>query len=228
MITSDFPLVSDPALTSHVVGVHSSATSRFTVQALANRVGAGISTDILAIEALGGTLKGLPVGSNLTDITTTQTMVDGQLRLLAFWVPRSCTITGAKILLSTAGVFTADNNNRLGLYTLSGTTLTLVASSANNANLWKATADAVSAAAFSTPYAATAGLYYVGWLFNNSATTTDPVQRAFPALTSGLNSLDLTAGLKLSGVLTGQTDLPSTQDLVAVSGASSRPFLYLY
>lgn len=228
MTTSEFPLESSPALTSHVVGVHSNVTSRFTVQALADCIGAGMSSDMLAAQAMGGSVRGLPIGTRVTDVSTTQTMVDGQLRWLAVWVPRAVTLQGVKILLSTQGAYTADNNNRIGLYSLSGTTATLVASTANDGNLWKATADVVTAKAFSVAYAAAAGVYYLAWLWNHSATTTDPVQRAFPALASGIGTLDLTAGLKFSGVLAGQTDLPATQDMSAVSGASSRPFVYLY
>jgi len=137
---------------------------------------------------------------------------------MGVWLPVAQTITGVKWKQVTQGNYTADNYNGVGLYTYSGGTLTLVASSTDDGNIWKAASGTISSKAFTTPYVATAGLYFVAHLYCSSAQVTAPVT-AMILSTTGVNTItDFTNSAKLNGFLPGQTALPA---LVAMSSITA-------
>lgn len=95
----------------------------------------------------------------------------------AVWVPITLpkgTITGLVVFMAVAGNFTGDQENSFGLYTSDGTTLSRVAISSNDANIWKSTANTQTAFAFTSPYTSAGGTFWIGYLYNNSAQTTAP------------------------------------------------------
>ena len=109
--------------------------------------------------------------------TSSATLSDNTLLLYALEIQLiSITCTSVRFFQWTAGSYTADQNNRIGLYKLVGTTYTLVASIANDANLWVNTSGSVVTKTFDTPYVAPANeQLYIGFLYNNSAQTTAPL-----------------------------------------------------
>lgn len=136
--------------------------------------GIAYSVDLLKIQALGSTIKAQSFDSEMNTTTTVRGLADGRIEFQSVYISQAATITGAWFLQVTQGNYTADNYNGIGLYSYSAGTLTLVASTTNDGNIWKTAASTYASKAFSTPYSAAAGVYYVGFLYNSSAQTTAP------------------------------------------------------
>lgn len=150
-------------------------------------------------------------------------MTDSRVYFAAVYIPLAATITGVKWFQVTQGAYTADNNNKVGLYTYSGGTLTLAASSTTDGNLWKATSGAVASKAFSGTYPAAAGTYFVALLWNNSASSTTPTLGSTANnLTTGANILDFTNSAGIHAFLGAQTDLPGSQAFSGLTTTSQQ------
>lgn len=171
---------------------------------------------IRAIQALGSVIDSQTVGIDIINATTGQSLSDGTAHYMAVYIPKQTTITGVKWIQRTQGSYTADNNNYVALYSYSGGTMTRVAISTNNGNLWKGTANTIQSEAFTGTYDAAPGIYFVGFLYNNSAQTTAPTIGGV-ATGSAIPGLDLTNSAKLYGFVTSQTTLPATQAMSGVS-----------
>jgi hypothetical protein len=142
---------------------------------------------------------------------------DGTLTLSALYVPAAITMTNVHWNQSTQGNFTSDNENRIGIYTSDGTDLTLVASTTDDGNLWKA-AYGPASKALTTPYAASAGWYWVGKLYNSSAQTTAPSLMTG----GGPNGSGWFTNAADRGAMTlaAQTTLPATVSIAATTAGS--------
>jgi hypothetical protein len=140
---------------------------------------------------------------------TTQNLTDGTAFFHLIYLPFAATITGVWWVPSATGNFTADQNNKVGLYTRSAATLTLVAQSTNDGNTFKTTAHTFSQRAFSATYAAAAGFYYVALLRNTSADTTNPAPYGVNVTNAVFATLGATAGRGISGTVAGN-DLPAS------------------
>jgi hypothetical protein len=161
-------------------------------------------------------------------IQQTQTLVDTREYMVPIYLPKAATLTGVKFVQVTQGNYTADQNNRIGLYSVAAGVLTLVAECVNDGDFWKS-APGVITKAFATPYAAAAGVYYIGFLYNNSAQTTAPGIGATLTMSANVSALDLANSNKLSSYFESKTDLvPSTTALSAASVAGQIPFFMLY
>lgn len=188
--------------------------------------------DINAYQALGSTIKAQALSLDaLTLSTNGANLTDGLAVFVAVWVPKKMTVTGVKWYQVTQGNYTADQNNYLALYSYSGGTLTRVAISTNNGNLWKATANTVASEPFSSPYdILTPGLYFIGILYNNSAQVTAP------SIATGLgtlanvahNNLDFTNSAKVQSQLAAQNSLPTPQVMSALTGRTVYFWFALY
>lgn len=194
---------------------------------------ADLESDITlkAYQAMGSSIKAMTIGGmQFPSKSTSAVLTDGQVRFCAVYLSRAQTITGVKWFQIANGNYTADNNNKIGLYSYSGGTLTLVASCANDGNLWKPGAGVFTSKAFSTPYDALAGLYFVGMLYNNSAQTTAPSLCASGGTVDDTDqvALDFTNSTKMSASLAGQTDLPASQAMSGLSGQIAFMFFCLY
>jgi len=177
-----------------------------------------------AYQVLGSAIKGHTVGVGLDRVSSSFTMVDSQAQYVSIWLPVRQTLTGVKWYQQTVGNYTGDNNNKVGLYTYSGGTLTRVAQSTNDAALWsQAGGNVVKQKAFSSTYDAQPGLYFVALLYNNSAQTTAPVIGAASAIgNAGIAAGDFTNSAKLWGNVGAQTDLPSTQASSGLTTATAQ------
>lgn len=158
---------------------------------------------------LGSTILAEPVVGNAFRLSTSLTMTDGDLRVCAIYIPKTMTITGVKWYHATQGSYTADNYNGVGLYSYSGGNITLVASSTNDGNIWKATGNTWNSKAFSSTYNASPGIYFVAFIYNSSAQTTAPQIRAIGLGLVALTTLDFKNSAKISAFLAGQTTLPA-------------------
>jgi hypothetical protein len=181
------------------------------------------SMQILA--AMGSGLKAQTFGLPMSSANTALTVSDASVRWTAVWLPNAVTLTGASVIIRIQGNFTADANNKLALYSYSSGTLTRVAQTADDPNgIWKAAANTLVKIPFTSTYAAPAGLYFVAFLYNNSAQTTarTTMNIAFQG------TLDFTNSGKLFGSLAAQTDMPSSQASSGLTAATSVPWVGLY
>lgn len=193
---------------------------------------ADISADntLLAYQALGSPILAETVGQKLAYSNVSTNLVDGQIKFTAVYLPKAATLTGVKFYVRTLGVYTGDNNNRIGLYSYSGGNLTLVASSANSATLWTSAANAVQTIPFSSTYAAAAGIYFVAFLYNNSAQTTAPALASAVALNNlamASTALGFTNSAKLTGTANG-TDLTTPIAMSAITASVITSWASLY
>jgi len=135
------------------------------------------------------------------------------------------TITGAGFIIGTAASGATAGQCFVGLYSVSGTTGTRVALSADISGSLGSTG--LIKYPFTAPYAATPGDYVVAMLFNG---TTGPQLGAQSA--GGISSIvngDLTAGfLLVANNPTAQTSLPASIDLTTRTGVGAYTFGGLY
>jgi len=146
------------------------------------------------------------------------------------YIPVATTLTGVKWKQVTAGVYTANNYNGVGLYSISGGTLTLVASSTDDGNIWKATSSTIGSKAFSSTYAASAGVYMVVALHSSSANTTSPVIGQLTGLSGFINTVnDFTNSAKTGGLISSLTALPSpTQAFSGITASANQAWFGVY
>lgn len=187
------------------------------------------SNTIKAFQALGSTIKAINVSNSHGALPpNAQGLADGRAQFEAVYIPRAMTITGVKWYQSTQGSYTADNNNYVALYSYSGGTLTQVAISANDGNIWKA-AQGIASAAFTSPYNASPGIYYIAALYNNSSQSVAPVLLVGNLLSaSTVSALDFTNSAKLDGNISGQTSLSSSIAASSITGSALEYWFALY
>ena len=162
---------------------------------------------ITSYRALGSTVKSTSLAvPNVTNmIAAGQVLSGGNFGVTAVYVPQAATITGVRFYQTTAGNYTSNGNpNSVALYTYSAGTLTLVASSTDDVNLWKVSSNSWQSKAFDTPYAAAAGLYYIGFAYNGNQTSAPSIGGA-TAPVSNSNLFDFTNGAKITARLLNST-----------------------
>lgn len=215
-----------PSLTelSYVKGVTSA------IQTQLNTI--SVDRTIKTYQALGSNLITQTCGVQFNRInTSTIALTDGQIVYIALdYIYIAQTITGLLWWQSVIGSYTADNNNKVGLFSYSGGTMTLVASCANDGNLWKtAGTNTLGSKAFSSPYSAAAGQYFIGILYNKSAGATDPQLGGVGNVTNGaIQIFNFTNSAKLVGYVAAQTDLPATQAMSGVTTTINLPWVGVY
>jgi hypothetical protein len=186
-------------------------------------------SDEAALALLGSTIKASPIGLNIEHLTTTAALADNLARFVVVKLSVPRTITGVRWLQGVQGSYTADGYNGVGLYSISGGTMTLVASSTNDGNIWKAASATMTNKDFATPYPAAAGVYVIAALYCQSAESTAPTIAAATALfSSNIQTWDFTNSVKLVGQLSGQTSLPSPQAMSGVTANFLRHGFFLY
>ncbi len=187
-----------------------------------------IDYNLAIYSALGSSIKAQT--EPIQYVNQNSNLADNAAYYQAIWLPVAQTLTGVKWYQRTIGSYTADNNNVIGLYTYSGGTLTQVAVTANDGNLWQtAGSNTIGSKAFSATYAASAGLYFIGILYNSSAAVTAPALGTIVNFTNlSQSALDFTNSAKLCSVIAGQTNLPATQAMSGLTGNPIRIWLSLY
>lgn len=181
------------------------------------------------ITDLGSAIIASPLGKSPIDVTSAFTLGNQSLRVAAIEILKDMTITGVKWYQNIKGDYTANNYNGVGLYSYSGGTLTLVASSTDDGNIWKAAANAWTSKVFSATYSATAGIYYVAALYCRSAVVTAPsigVLPGFVAASSG--GVDFANSAKLVGTYASQTSLTTPVNMSSFSNNTPPLGLFLY
>lgn len=225
-------LTSFPTLNQNTSGSAATITTSRNINGAAFNGSADIQTDndILAYLALGSPILAQTVNQRLEYSNTSTNMVDNQIKYEVVYLPKAATLTGIKVYVRVLGAYTGDNNNRIGLYTYSAGTLTLVASSANSGTLWTSAANAIQTIPFSGTYAATAGIYVVAFLYNNSAQTTAPALASGVAMNNlvmASTAMGFTNSAKLHGTSAGN-DLPSSIAMSSITASVIPSWAALY
>lgn len=188
-----------------------------------------MSSSLSLLNSLGAPTVG-ETNFSVDRVTTTLSLATQVVRLQAIHVPVSATITGARFFVVTTGVYTPNNYNGVGLFSYSAGTYTLLASSTNDGTIWSAPANAAWASkAFSAPYAAAAGDYFIGALYCSSAQTTAPsLGGAVIAVSSAVLAGLFTNSAKLSGTVPTQTSFAATYAASAVSQTTGQFYMNVY
>ena len=183
---------------------------------------------LTAYQLLGSTIKGVTLTASDFKPTATTALSSGVLYLFPVYIPITTTVTGVKFMQGVQGVYSATNYNGVGLYSVSSGTLTLQASTTNDGNFWKGTANTWQTKPFSSTYSAAAGVYYIGVLYSGSQTTAPTISVSQPSSGNNLPLLDFTNGNKLSSTLNAQTSLPTPQAMSATSVNNTMWAVYIY
>jgi len=220
-----------PTFNQNTTGSAASLTTGRKINGVSFNGTADITVDkrLLAYQALGSTIVAENVDGQLAQVINSLAMTSQRAYFQAVYIDKDQTITGFKWKQATAGSYTANNYNGGALYSYSGGTLTLVASSTNDGNIWTATSGTIGSKAFSSPYSATAGLYFVAIIWSASATTTAPSLGTLTA-TSSINTVtDFTNSAKTSGLISSLTALPSpTQAISGITASANEFWIGLY
>ena len=156
------------------------------------------------------------------------TYSNGNLRVGVFTATRTLTVSNITGYCSTAGTDTGGTTyRRMGIYTISGNTITLVARTANTTSLFTATGANTAALSATGGYVSTytikAGTRYAvgAYMRNDSGTFGAPTLQAITSLSS-----ILAASPRLNGLTTiSSGDLPTADQTVGDSGLA--PFFRL-
>ena len=180
-----------------------------------------------AMQALGSTIKSTTVGVDVSKIAAAAAINNNTVYYMVTWIPNDTTLTGVSWYQTVQGVYTASGYNGVGLYSYSGGTWTLVASSTDDGNIWKATANTYPTKDFSSTYRATRGVYAIAFTYNRSAVTTAPTIGRGGVLTNAAVSSIGTNSAKLYSSSSGSS-LPSTIAASSQSTVNTPYFLALY
>lgn len=187
---------------------------------------------LLGLQTLGSAIKGAPIGFTYNSQSTAPALATGLVYFMGCLLPKPGNLVGIKCWMQTVGNYTANNYNGVGLYSFTPVTglLTLLGSSTNNGNIWKA---ATGFPGNVIPFSAVqiglaAGVYFSAMLYNSSAQVTAPAVYGNVLSNINLNLLDFGAGIKISGALAGQTALPASILLSAIGGSNQPYYTMLY
>jgi hypothetical protein len=187
--------------------------------------------NLKAYQALGSTIKAQTVDQALAYSNVSSNLTDNQIRYTAVFLSEAATLTGVRVYVRVLGNYTGDQTNGVALYTYSGGTLTKVAESTNLSSRWTSAANAGQEIPFASTYVASAGLYYVGILYNNSAQTTAPALATGVALNNAAmagTAFGFTNSAKLYGTVAAQNSFPATQAMSGVTASTAATWVALY
>lgn len=144
--------------------------------------------------------------------TVTSPLLAQSLYLVAVYIPRSITINGTIWLKRTNPTTVGSSGcNRVGLYTYSAGTLTMVATSSNNSTIWtQGSLDTVITASFTSPYVASRGTHYIAFESNFGS---GPSVMTYTQILTAANlwTLDFTNSAKLvCRVANSSSNFPSS------------------
>jgi hypothetical protein len=181
------------------------------------------------LQALGSTIKGTNLSvPNIQSMNLAGSLTSGTSRVIAYYLPQSVTLTGVKFNISTSGVYTANNYNGIGLYSYSGGTCTLVASTTNDNNCWVGSSNTWQTRTFSSTYSASAGIYYLVLCYNSSAQTTAPqINSAASSGNAAIGTVDLTNSAKIVASY-AITTLPSSFTISSTTAIVNNLGIWLY
>lgn len=187
------------------------------------------TNDVLVYRSFGSPIVAEAVNQPILTANQQRSHSDGVIQFCAVYLPVDTTLTGVVFYQNTQGNFTADNENSIALYSYSGGTLTRVAISANDGNIWKNTANTFVQVPFTGTYAAAAGAYFVGMLYNNSAQVTAPSIQGMTGFTpTALDSPLTTNSAKLYASKSSETAQGTSYASSALAAVTNPRWCALY
>lgn len=190
----------------------------------------GNKSMLRTIRRLGGAIVTWGFSSDAAWVST-HTPTDASLYgYLLEPIEKDSTITGVYYTLQQSGVFTGVDTCSIAIYELDNVTLTKVAEGTPAAAMFKVTANTKASKAFASTYTMKANkLYYVCWLYNNSAQTTAPIFYSKNASGGAINKFLTNGTTKLGFVITSQASLPATITLTdGQTAITSVPAIWIY
>lgn len=184
------------------------------------------AAQLRAFQALGSTIKALPIyGYNPT---VGHSLSDATALLLSFYIPKTIEVTGVGWAQLIQGDYTAADYNGFALYSVSGTTYNLEASTTDDGNIWKATAMTLQTKAFASgPISVSPGAYYLVLFYNQSAQVTAPQIFHSPNIYNAILT-GITGTNKLSMLRYTTTSVPSSITAASCNTLVEPPVLWLY
>lgn len=170
------------------------------------------------------------VGGSVTSTSS----IDQQLRLQSVFIPKTSIITNVGWRVGgTLGNYTADEYNGIGVYSMNNTTgdLTLLGKTANDATIWsRFDINTYGNKNFESPITLEKGIYFLAYLYNNSAQVTAPSLATAAAAGFGTLS-DMVAfntptNTFLAGFIASQVSLPVTILSASVTKLSLIELMY--
>ena len=158
---------------------------------------------------------------------TAITPVSGRIIFGAIYIPINCTIEGVVTYLRQQGVFTGGNNNEIGLYSYSGGTMTRIAITSNDQNIWKSPSQAYNLTAFTSPVSVSAGIHFVGLVWTSSSTTNTPIHNGLTIQNSGFNGQFVGGAFRYYTTLNSST-LATSYSMASLGNATACPWFALY
>lgn len=138
------------------------------------------------------------------------------------YTPDTLTFTGFKFGLTIACLFTEDQYNGIGLYSVNETTATFLMATANNAAIWKAPTGVVTAP-LTSAVTIPPGTYIITLLYHTSYQTTAPSIGG--GGTGKLLGISAGLGLWFTAWKSAQTAFPSPTYNLA-SGLNDHPYVF--
>ena len=187
------------------------------------------SWQLKAIQALGSPIKSSPIGGLFLP-TTGAPLTSTRSYFNSVYLEKDTTSTGVAFYQSNQGVFTANNFNGLALYSYSGGTVTQIATTANDGNIWKNTSNTWVQVAWTSPVVLTAGVYFIGMVYSSSAQTTAPSIAIVSPIGSSTYVAPLTTNSSrlYGGISTAVLTLPTTQACSLWNNFANYFSLYIY
>lgn len=141
------------------------------------------------VSSLGSVIKSEQVLNMQSFSGASIALAAGRLYVVPVYLPQTSTLTGVKWFQVATGSYTPGNYTGVALYTITNGTLTLLVSSSNTNTFSSSntpTNNTFASTSFSSTYTATAGTYYVGYVWNRTAQTVQPSIGQFPTI-GGMN-----------------------------------------
>lgn len=233
-IASKQPLDSDlttiASLTATTDSFMQSKSSAWAARTI-NQVKGDLGVDYLERVAIQRAL-GLSIVAESCDkaiLNGSFTLISGTVYFIPIYLPMAATLNGVKFFKFSIGNYTATSlNNRIGLYTVSAGTLSIVASTTDDNNLWQQGNDTIDGKAFTSTYAAAAGVYWIGFLWRNATVSSSPALRSGGNLSNSMLTAGFTNSGHYQGSLASQTDIPSSQVMSGLGNFTSTVWFALY
>jgi hypothetical protein len=225
--------LASPALTGTPTAPTATATTNTTQVATTAFVHEAVNDNemfVRGIRAFGSPIIAETLASSYRSSASATALTDGNQPFQSLYLPEAATLTGIGFQVEVQGVYTADNNNKVGLYTLDTASgaMALVASSANNGDLYKAAANTIVTAPFTTPYVAAAGTYYVSFLYNNSASTTPPQLVSAAGDATRLPAFNFSNSIRFYGHKGSQADMATPTNVNTLSANNNNFWMFVY
>lgn len=138
-------------------------------------------------------------------------MVDQRASYILTYVTDTVTVSTLHYQMHTAGNYTTDGSdfNGMAIYSISGTTATRIAITANTPTVWTTTANTLGSIALTAPVTLVPGIYYIGFMYNYLAQTTAPfIVGSQPGTI--YTSMDLSNNMRLGIFYSSVTSFPAS------------------